>query len=691
MTKGETSTLVMLKLIFAVLAIASPMITIAAATSYHRVIAEDSLKTRLLAEVIVKSQYKYAKRKGDKFVVSFKGSPFYKDKTIAEGLALCPLLSHQGNLFQIIGKQSTVIYINGRPSMLTGEDLSAYLDTKKVDEVERVEIITMPSGRFADANKSGVINIVTSQKTELGAMAVVNAGITKGHDWGGMVNEMLALSLKEININIFTNYANQKKSRMSESYYGFATNEDTRELSDFIQHGKPLTTTGSLEWKRNNNLLGCSYTFSSLSLDDNYTNSSTNDATWKQILNKRNLNNIWQLYNDLSIGKSTVDFLYSSYNRHNKTNDIYSATETSRHVDDAKHQINNLKLDITLELSDSWKIDCGVSANYLNMSSDFSYDGWKNFVKYKENVWKGYLSTSKDFVHWGYMAGLNFEYTKQVFAGSSRVYREWFPSLNITYKNNWGQFYGQYSKTIDRVPYTSLTLSPVYFSPKSITIGNPNLKPEICHHISFGLNKGNLSLEMFYKKYKNICMQYSYTEKEQIINTYTNLNNEQQYGANISYAHAISTVLFARISVSSYCVNSDVMDIGKNNSWNNYLSMGLAVRPDKKGRFDADIRYWALFPQKERGVEWKNRGSFDMDLNYNIIPSILHLTLSIKDLFGQNFANYSRMYNNVNVVNKNTFDNRKISLTVKYTLSNKTKVGKNQHKSIDGLDRIPIE
>lgn len=80
-----------------------------------------------------------------------------------------------------------------------------------------------------------------------------------------------------------------------------------------------------------------------------------------------------------------------------------------------------------------------------------------------------------------------------------------------------------------------------------------------------------------------------------------------------------------------------------------------------------------------------------MDLNYNIIPSSLRLTLSVRDLFNQNFAYYSRMYNNVNVVNKNTFDNRKVSLTIKYTLSNKTRLGKNQQKSIDGLNRIPIE
>ena len=186
-------------------------------------------------------------------------------------------------------------------------------------------------------------------------------------------------------------------------------------------------------------------------------------------------------------------------------------------------------------------------------------------------------------------------------------------------------------------------------------------------------------------------MQYSYTDNGRIINGYANLNNEHQYGVNISYSHTISTVLLGRINASSYFVDSNVMEIGKKFSWNNYLSTGLSARLDKRKRFDADAHYWVLFPQKERGVDWKYRGSFDINFNYNIIPSSLRFTLSVKDLFNQDFAHYSRMYKNVNVVSKNTFDKRKIVLTVRYTLSNKKKVGRNQQKSIDDLRRIPTE
>ena len=182
-----------------------PMTATSASISQNNAMAKDSLPTHLLDEVIVKSKYQYAKRKGDKFMISFKGSTFYEGKTIAEGLGLCPLISRQGDIFKILGKESTVIYVNGRPSTLTGVDLAAYLDTKKIDEIERVEIITMPSGKFASANNSGIINIITSQKDKVGAMAMLNTGVVKGRFWGELINGMFAFSIKKVNINIFAN------------------------------------------------------------------------------------------------------------------------------------------------------------------------------------------------------------------------------------------------------------------------------------------------------------------------------------------------------------------------------------------------------------------------------------------------------------------------------------------------------
>lgn len=689
MYKFKHKDMVLKNVVLQMLLIMFPKATTAAVTLNNAV--NDSLKTLSLDEVVVKSRYRYAKRKGDKLVVSFKGSSFYEGKTLAESLGICPLISRQGDSFQILGKESTVIYINGRPSTVIGEDLIAFLDTKSIGEVERVEIIAMPSGKFSSANKAGVINIVMSKSYQMGTMGMINAGAVKGHYLGGKANGMFALCIKNVNINAFVNYTNQKKARISESQYDFSDKEHICEISEFNQHGRPLSAIGSVEWRKGNNLIGCSYTYSSLLLDADYNNSATNALTWIKNSNTNNHYNTLQMYSDWKIAGNTISLLYSWYDRRNKTDDTYTASEMSRHFDYAKHQINNIKLDVTSTLFDSWEIGYGLSANYLQMASDFAYGDWNNSAKYKENVWKSYISTSKEFGCWTIDAGISVEHTKQNFADNHRSYNSWLPNMNVTYKNNWGLFYCQFSKTMERVPYSSLTRSPIFFSPQSMTIGNPELKPEEDHHVNLGVSKGNLNVEMFYKKYKNAYMQYSYTDDGRIVNGYVNLDDENQYGMNVSYSQAISTILLGKINLSSYFNHSNTPEIGTNNCWNNYINTSLSFRLDKKKRFDADINYWHLFPQKEHGIKWKNRSSFDISFNYNVIPSILRLTLNVNDLFNQNFAYYSRMYKDVNVINKNIFDNRKIILTARYTLSNKKRVGRNQQKSIDDLGRIPTE
>lgn len=229
--------------------------TITAAVLNDTISVNDTITVQKLDEVVVKTQYRYARRKGDRFVISFKGSPFYEGKTLEEGLSMCPLINRRGDSYNILGKESTVIYINGRPSTLSEDNLIAFLSAKNVAEVERVEIIALPSGRFADAKKSGVINIVMLHDSQIGILSMINAGVVKGHNFGGLANGMFALNVKDVSINVFANYANQKKKRLSESLYEFVEQEHVREISDFSQHGRPLAIKGSVEWRKANNLL----------------------------------------------------------------------------------------------------------------------------------------------------------------------------------------------------------------------------------------------------------------------------------------------------------------------------------------------------------------------------------------------------------------------------------------------------
>lgn len=663
------------------------------ATTAHGidVFTQDSLKSDTLTEVIVNSQYRYARRQGDKYVVSFKGSSFYKDKTLYEDLSFCPLLARKGDDFSILGKESTVIYVDGRPTSLTGEDLAAFLNSNSTKDIERIEIITNSSMRYPVSNKSGIINIIMATPGALGFMSTLSEKLVRGKKWGGQTSGIFGVNFKNLNVNLFANYAHLSKLRSSESTYHFADGEGGTEMSDFKQVGQPLTTMLSAEWRLKKNVFGVAYTFASLHVDEDADNTTVEDEMIQRQSVTNNKNHTLQVYDDFSIGKSSISVLYNYYYRKNKINNWYIAEDNVRQYDHDDYKLNNLKIDVETKVSDAWIMQYGINGNLINMSSDYAFSTIHNVANYKERNMDVYVATSLNVHNVNVSGGLKYEYSNQNYVGNKKVYNYFVPNIMVTWQSGWGQIFGGYSREIEKVPYTNLSISPVYFSPQSFEIGNPDLRPETLHYVNLGVSKGNLNVELFYKRYSNSSLMYSTRDDDNIVNTYVNLKNEDQCGLNLSYMKSWSTWLLAKLTWSTYWDYAKISDTESQKSWNNFLSAGMMIKFDKKGRLDMNVDYWALLPQKEHGVYWKYRGNLTAGINYNIVKDKLRATLNFSDILNQDIAKTRHTYQNVSTYNRSTFDNKKISLTIRYTFSNKRSAKHNMRKDIDEEDRIPVE
>lgn len=652
---------------------------------------QDTLRVDTLGEVVVKSQYQYAKRKGDGYVVSFKGSPFYKGKTLEEGLTLCPLLTRQGESFSIVGKEFASIYIDGRPSTMTGSDLMAYLSTRSTDEVDHIEIMPNPSGKYKTDNKAGVINIVTKAAGSVGLMGTVSDKLTKGKKWGDQVNALFALGLKNLNLNLFATYANQSKSRYSSTTYYFDEASPKRETSSFRQKGQPLTTMLSGEWKLKNNLLGVSYTYASLRVDQDADNMSVANEPFKKLTDTRNANHTLQVYDDMKLGNTTLSLLYNYYYRKNKQDNRYRMAEEERQYDHGAYRVNNVKLDMETRLGGNWMLRYGASGNQLSMETDYAYDEWRNKIAYEEKNANAYVMTSLDFADLNISGGLTYEHTSQDYAGNRKNHNYLLPQVTLTLNKQWGALYLSYHKEVDKVPYSNLSLSPVYFSPRSATVGNPALKPQVAHYLSLGYGKGNLNAELFYRRYNDPWSQYSTQEDGDIISTYRNLDRNEQYGLNVGYTHAFSSWLLAKAYWETYWDRTSLGKGERQSSWYNYLSGNALIKLDKKNRLDVTLGYWAMFPHKTGGMDWRNRASFSVSVNWNVIKEKLRATLAVDDLFNQDMARYTAVYGDTRTYHHNIFDNRKVSLTIRYTFSNKRSAKSNRRRVVDEVSRIPAQ
>ena len=119
--------------------------------------------------------------------------------------------------------KSVQVYINGKPTGLTGENQAAILRQLPANSIKSIEIITNPSAKESpEGGSSGIINIVMKKNSLLGFTGSVNAGVgsnagafLKENPQGPWVNKYTAgfsLNYKTDKINIFSNISANKRS-----------------------------------------------------------------------------------------------------------------------------------------------------------------------------------------------------------------------------------------------------------------------------------------------------------------------------------------------------------------------------------------------------------------------------------------------------------------------------------------------
>ena len=122
-----------------------------------------------LQEVSVSSKKPLIERKLDRTIVNVEASVTNAGNTALEVLEKAPGVSvdKDGNV-SLKGKSGVVIYIDGRPSYLSGQDLANMLRNMNANPLEQIEIMTNPPAKYDAAGKSGIINIKSKKNKQFG-------------------------------------------------------------------------------------------------------------------------------------------------------------------------------------------------------------------------------------------------------------------------------------------------------------------------------------------------------------------------------------------------------------------------------------------------------------------------------------------------------------------------------------------
>ena len=115
------------------------------------------------------------------------------------------IIDNSNNII-VEGKSGVQVYIDGKPSILAGDDLINFLKTLQAADIDNIEIITQPSSKYDAAGGAGIINIILKRDKKLGTNGTITAGYAYGKNHHG--NGSISLNHRNKKSNIYTSYSN---------------------------------------------------------------------------------------------------------------------------------------------------------------------------------------------------------------------------------------------------------------------------------------------------------------------------------------------------------------------------------------------------------------------------------------------------------------------------------------------------
>lgn len=525
--------------------------------------------------------------KADKTVLNVEGTINAVGQDALELLKKSPgvLVDRDDNL-SLSGKNGVQVYIDGKPSPLSGKDLADYLRTLQSSAIEAIEIITNPSARYDAAGNAGVINIRLKKNKAFGTNGSVNAGY--GISIHPRYNGGFSLNHRNSRINAFGNYS-----------YNNTINENFMNLNR-IQLDTVFDQKSIMTWrgKSHNIKTGIDYFLNSkqtigVMVNGNFSKNSLNNISNTAISYKPtdefvkrliadNSNhstrdqsnfNINYRYADTSGRTFNVDADYGLFRirtdqmQPNLYYDISGAPIDSR----IYNMVSPTDIDIYTAKADyeqgfkKGRISFGAKSSYVSSANDFKrynvIEDAKNLDRdrsndfnYKENINAGYINYNRPIKNVSVQLGFRVEHTsadgishgqRQDSTGYipydssfNRNYVNLFPSAAISFaKGKNHQFNITYSRRIDRPSYQDL--NPFEFKLDEYTYmkGNTELSPQYTNSFGFSHTyKYKLTTALNYSHVTDVFTQLiDTTEKSKSFMTRKNLATQDIASINISY------------------------------------------------------------------------------------------------------------------------------------------------------------
>jgi hypothetical protein len=530
-----------------------------------------SASTNQLAEVAVAARKELIVQRPDRTIVNVDALLSAAGGTALDVLQKSPGVQvDQNGDIRMRGKQGVTVYIDDKPSYLSGDDLAAYLRALPASLLDQVELIPNPPARYDAAGTGGIINLKLKSGRARGTHGSLNLSLMQG-------------VLTSTNNSGNFNYRNNKVRAFVNASYSLNNTFTDLDLNRVYRNANQIPTAyfEQHSYFRRRGYTGLLYGGADYSVSDRTTvgflltgryrqSAQLNDNTSRVLGTGRELDSTIVAYNQDDIyfkngaanlnyrtrfkepgHELTADADYLTYM--NRTEQVY---QNSGYLPDytlqsqdvltghlpARIAIYSGNTDYKRTLPHQWQLAAGGkwSSSHTDNLADYSVTiggtthpdyGKSNQFVYRENIGAAYLNLNHDFGRLSAQSGLRWEHTHSAGhqlgnvqkrdSSFSRDYSSFFPTVYLSYKFDTvskHQLNLNYGRRIQRPYYQDL--NPFLYPMDKFTYytGNPFLRAAFIQ-----------SLELSYSYKNKITTTLAYSRSLDEVNETIEINGGIYY------------------------------------------------------------------------------------------------------------------------------------------------------------------
>lgn len=706
---------------------AALLITVMAAAQQKK--QADTLSEKEIKEVVLEK--KAIQKKADRLIFDVAATPMAKGNTAFNILKQTPLVSSTDDkTLKIVGKNNVVIYINGRKTTMNADALVEFLKNTPADNIQKIEVITVPGSEYNVESSDGIINIVLKKKPSDGING--NLKMTNETSYWNNPSASASINIRKgklgVNASLMTsdytgeqNYllknGNQSGNNISEGH----VTDPNKNIGGYLNMDYELNDKSNLalSWNNwNNKSYGSKINLFNTVNESSY-NWSKNNEDSKSYNNSINLN--YELKTDSLGSKLNLNAAYLNYRRFQNADNRTYLSDAHRNILDLARQnlqntpqiINNFSFladyiqkfdkEFTLAFGGNFnktKTDNNTQTTTTNFLTNTTEETPNHFV-YNENIYGIYLTLEKKFSdQFSGKIGSRYEITDSEGTSDNaqnpemkdikRNYKNFLPYLSFNYAiNDKNNISYAFSSRVRRPGFWELNPVINYLTDVNYIQNNPFVKASSTYtnELTYMYNSSYflvLSHSYFKDVITQVPLQGVINGINQLRYIRTNFGNKQEMSAvlgmnkslfkgilntnfNIGVQHNINNGTLTQDPISG-----DIFPqyVNTKKSTSIMVQTNNTIRLDKAKTWFLGINYWFVDKQQIELGQLQSLGS--LDLNLKKIWNNWTFTAEIDDLLRTNVVEFEDNQANGNYnYGKNDSYRRSFTLSISYNFGNK--------------------